>query len=368
MAKAAASKPTAVERKLVGVADTVIAAADRSRDPALSIPVRSLANVNFNEKRGIIEMGRRRQERTFFNVGMAKKFMQTVLVADALAELQRASLTTSLREIYYRTKHTMKDSHENTFDAQSESDPLIEDLEVTLAALREELHVRAENAGSIVGPVVFTDDGDRVDCARLGKGGYSVPSIVEPEFIQIRKCTADFVLLVEKGTQWNRLSEDKFWRRYNCVLLTGNGQPPRGVRRLARRLHEEHEIPVYVLVDNDPWGYYIYSVVKQGSINLAFESERMAIPKAKFVGLSSADPETYGLPRNVGIKLNEKDVSRAKELINYRWFQKKEWQEEIKRMLASGLKYELDALANKDFRYLTKTYLPRKLKEKDWLD
>ena len=47
---------------------------------------------------------------------------------------------------------------------------------------------------------------------------------------------------------------------------------------------------------------------------------------------------------------------------------KKPWQEEIKRMLASGLKYELDALANKDFRYLTKTYLPRKLKEEDWLD
>jgi DNA topoisomerase-6 subunit A len=368
MAKATARKPTPVEKKLVGVADTVIAAADRSRDPALSIPVRSLANVNFNEKRGIIEMGKRRQERTLFNVAMARKFMQTVLVADALAELQRQSLTTSLREIYYRTKHTMKDSHENTFDAQNESDPLIEDLEVTLAALREELHVRAENAGSIVGPVVLTDDGDRVDCARLGKGGYSVPSIVEPEFIQIRKCTADFVLLVEKGTQWNRLSEDKFWRRYNCVLLTGNGQPPRGVRRLARRLHEEHDLPVYVLVDNDPWGYYIYSVVKQGSINLAFESERMAIPKAKFIGLSSSDPDTYGLPRNVGIKLNDKDVSRAKELTKYRWFQKKEWQEEIKRMLASGLKYELDALANKDFRYLTKTYLPKKLKDRDWLD
>ena len=49
--------------------------------------------------------------------------------------------------------------------------------------------------------VVLTDDGDRVDCARLGKGGYSVPSIVEPDFIQIRRCTADFVLLVEKGTQ-----------------------------------------------------------------------------------------------------------------------------------------------------------------------
>jgi len=365
---AKARRVTAVEKKLIGVADVVIDAAQRHRDPTLAIPVRSLSNVTFDEKKGLIELGRRKQARSFFNVGMAKKFMQTVLVADALAELQRANLTTSLREIYYRTKHTIKNSHENTLDTQDESDPLIEDLEVTLAALREELHVRAENAGSIVGPLVLVDDGDTVDCARLGKGGYSVPSIVEPEYLEIRRCTADFVLLVEKGTQWNRLSEDKFWRTHNCVLLTGNGQPPRGVRRLARRLHDEKKLPVYVLVDNDPWGYYIYSVIKQGSINLAFESQRMAIPKAKFMGLSSADPEAYELPRNVGIKLNDKDIARAKELLGYTWFQKKDWQVEIKRMLSSGLKYELDALGNKDFQFLTKRYLPRKLKEKDWLD
>jgi hypothetical protein len=28
----------------------------------------------------------------------------------------------------------------------------------------------------------------------------------------------------------------------------------------------------------------------------------------------------------------------------------------------------VDPVANKDFRYLTKTYLPKKLKERDWLD
>ena len=94
----------------------------------------------------------------------------------------------------------------------------------------------------------------------------------------------------------------------------------------------------------------------------------MAIPKAKFMGLSSADPEAYELPRNVGIKLNDKDIARARELLGYTWFQKKGWQTEIKRMLSTGLKYELDALANKDFQFLTKKYLPRKLKEKDWLD
>lgn len=41
----------AVEKKLIGVADVVITAAQRSKDPTFSIPVRSLSNVKFNEKK-----------------------------------------------------------------------------------------------------------------------------------------------------------------------------------------------------------------------------------------------------------------------------------------------------------------------------
>jgi DNA topoisomerase-6 subunit A len=357
-----------VEDRLIGLADLVVDAAKKKKDPEIQIPVRSLSNVEFNEKRRIIEMKDATTGRSFFNLGMAKKFMQTILVADALAELQRQDLTTSLREIYYRTKHTLKDSNENTFDDQAESDPIIEDLEVTLEALREELHVSAEGRGSIVGNIVLNDNGDTIDCTRAGKAGHTVPSIVEDPGFGIKKVGADFVLLIEKSTQFNRLSEDKFWKKHNCILVTGNGQPPRGVRRLSRRIHDEFKKPVYVLVDNDPWGYYIYSVVKQGSINLAFESDRMAIPDAKFLGLSSFDPDKHKLSRTYSIKLNDKDISRAKELMAYPWFQKKEWQKEIKNMLSSGVKYELDALASKNFQYLTTDYLPKKLKDKDWLD
>src|SRR5256885_9731935 len=91
-------KPTAVEKKLIGIADVVVDAAQRRRDPTFAIPVRALSNVTFNARKGLIEMGKRKQARSFFNVGMAKKFMQTVLVADALCELQRANLTTSDRK------------------------------------------------------------------------------------------------------------------------------------------------------------------------------------------------------------------------------------------------------------------------------
>ena len=51
-------------------------------------------------------------------------------------------------------------------------------------------------------------------------------------------------------------------------------------------------------------------------MNLAFASQRMAIPKAKFMGLSSAATKRYELSRNVGIKLNEKDIARAKSSSN----------------------------------------------------
>src|SRR2546422_6533288 len=193
MARKNGKTSSAVEKKLVGVADVVITAAQRRKDPTLAIPVRSLSNITFNEHKGMIEMGKAMQARSFFNVGMAKKFMQTMLVADALAELQRADLTTSLREIYYRTKHTIKNSQENTFDTQDESDPIIEDLEVSLAVLREELHMRAENGGSVVGPLVLGGDGGPGGCSRLGEGGVSVPSVVGPQDPEIPKVTADFL-------------------------------------------------------------------------------------------------------------------------------------------------------------------------------
>ena len=61
----------AVEKKLVGLADMVIASAQKKRDPSISIPVRSLSNVSFNAKKGYIEMGSNKQLRTFFNVAMA---------------------------------------------------------------------------------------------------------------------------------------------------------------------------------------------------------------------------------------------------------------------------------------------------------
>jgi DNA topoisomerase-6 subunit A len=337
-------------------------------DPYLDIPSRTLSNVNFSKSSGLIEMGDSTQRRNFFNLSQAKKFMQTTLIASGCSELLRQDKTTSIRDLFYHCKHTIEGTRENTFDEQAESDPIIEDLEVGLASLREELGLYAEPKGAMVGPMVIVDRGDTIDLSRMGSGGYAVPSIVEDHVIQFKQCTADFVLLIEKGAVWRRFNEDRFWKKHNCVIVHGGGQPPRGVRRLLWRLHHEQGLPVFVLVDNDPWGYYIYSVVKQGSINLAFESARMAIPAARFVGMSSYDAEKFGLPKEVTIRITEQDIRRAREIKEYPWFAKKIWQREINHMLQQGVKLELEALSSKDFSFITDTYLPQKLTTEDYLD
>jgi len=358
-------RPADAAAKIVEMAGQMVKYARKGVDPYLDIPVRALSNVSFDEKKRIIEMGDATQKRSLFNLGQAKKFMQSMLIASFCNELAGAGKTASIRQVYYRAKHTIAGTNEKTFNDQSESDPIIEDLEVALDALREELHIYASNRGSMVGPLVFVDSGDTIDAARLGSGGYSIPSIVEPDVIQFKKCGAKFVLHVEKDTVWRRFVEDKFWVKYKCILMHGQGQPPRGVRRLLHRLHNELHLPVYTLLDNDPWGYYIYSVIKQGSINLAYESRRMAVPDAKFLGVSS-----FGLKDDVKITLDKTDISRAKQIMKYPWFKdKRPWQREVQKMLSNGFKMEVEALINKHLTYLTEEYLPMKLKDrKQWLD
>ncbi len=356
-----------VLKRLRNLADEVIAQAEKGDNPTIQIPVRSLSNVNFDPERSIIEMGDRKQSRILFNVNMAKKFMQTFLVASACKDLLESGKTTSIRDLFYMTKHTLAGSGENTFDDQAESDPIIEDLEVTIQALREELHLFATNRGSLVGELTIVDGGDTIDARRMGTGGWAVPSIVEKDVIQFKKCNADFVLLVEKDAVWRRLNEDKFWKKHKAILVQSNGMPARGVRRLLRRMVDELKIPLYVLVDNDPWGLYIYSVIKQGSINLAFESIRMAVPSARFLGLSSFDRERYELPDNVTITLDSKDETRAKQMLEYPWFKDRKWRRELKKMLDSKVKLELEALSAKGISFISEEYLPKKLAERDWL-
>src|SRR5204862_6435816 len=226
-------------------------------DVAIPNPTRS--NTLGNKKARVLQMGDARATRKLFNLNQAMQFMQTGLHGDSIKQLIEAEKTLSLRGMFYKALHTIQGTGgkngggEKTFAGQDESDCILEDLGVSLGALREELHVYAKKRGTMVGNITIVDTGDEIDCRRMGSGGYAVPSITEPDVIQFKKCEAKFVLHVEKDTVWGRFNEDRFWEKHNCILTEGSGQPPRGVRRLLRRLNEELGLPIYCLLDCDPW-------------------------------------------------------------------------------------------------------------------
>ena len=132
--------PSARDKRTLGsirnLADEVVQAADRGRAPYVEIPSRSLSNVRFNQSKRIIEMGSGTSRRELFNLSQARSYMQTLLVGSGCKQLIEQGKTTSIRGLFYLLKHTIEGTKEETFDTQGECDPVIEDVEVSLDAMR----------------------------------------------------------------------------------------------------------------------------------------------------------------------------------------------------------------------------------------
>ncbi len=339
----------------------------KNKNPEIIFPLRNLSNIVFDKKTQTLKLGKKEATRSFFNVSHAKKFLQTVEIASIIKkELLDSGKHEHLRGVFYMAKRTIPGTKVNIVDEQPESDKIIEDLEVITDLSREQLHVSANKMGSVVGHLILTDSGDTIDCSKLGRGGYSIPSITDE--LTFKKVSAKYVLYMEKAAIFERLNEDKFWQKNNCILVTSQGQTTRGIRRLLQRLSEEYDLPIYVLCDSDVYGAYIYSVIKYGSIALAFASEKLTIPNCKYIGVTMDDVIKYDLKKHL-IKLTEQDLARIKQVSEYEWFKEnKDWQRQFKLMKELGGKAEIQALVTRGISFISEKYLPEKIKNKDFLN
>lgn len=357
-------KKEQILKKITKLAEELEEEVESGKNPSIVMSAKGLSNVEFDEKNLLLTMGEKTMKRSFLNIAHARKFMQTVMIANLCRRLVEADKHASIRELYYQLKHTIEKSKENTFEGQEESDPIIEDLERTLDVLREQMNLNADRRGYLYGNLKIVDSGDTINCAKLGRGGYGIPSTVED--LKFAEVNADFALVIETAAMYERLVEEQFAKKQNAILIATQGQAARGVRRLIHRLNDEANLPVIVFCDGDPYGYYIYSVIKMGSINLAYLSSDLGTPQCKFVGMTMTDIEKYGLEK-VTEKLKDLDVKRLKEEMEYAWFKNRLWQNELKKMLKGGVRIEQQALANKSLEFVAKKYLPDKILRSEFL-
>ncbi len=363
----------ALDRKTIELIDdtagSIRDSIERGELPEIELPVRSLANVNYDVAKGYLELGDATKTRTL-TVNTVRSFAQTLRLMAASRQMVESDDFATKREAYYISKNW----GDCRFDEQAESDAIMDDIEA-LASMhglsREQLRFYPEShGGSVAGPLTVMDtdpetgEAIEIDCARLGSGAYSVPRSVE----RLRfRTDADFILAIETGGMFQRLNNHRFWKNANCILVEMGGVPTRATRRFIRRLSDEVDIPVYCFVDCDPYGFAnIYRTLKAGSGNAAHINRFFCVPRAQFLGVTPQDIIDYSLA-DATHPLTKTDIKRATDAINNDPFfsAHPQWLAAIKQLLEMGVRAEQQALAKWGLNYVIDEYLPRKLEDRD---
>jgi DNA topoisomerase-6 subunit A len=356
--------------KLEEFASDIVSDISAGKNPKFTATARTRSNITYDAKKGYLSLGNAKEERSFLNVAQSKRFMQTIAIAAKCHKFVEENLHTTIRGLYYQLKYSLgEDVDENIFNEQAESNPLIEDLEVSLNMRREDLNLNANRKGVLSGNVkiidTFGNEKLEIDASKMGRSGWAIPSDVDNDikFVDVK---AKYVLVVEKDALWQRLNEDGFWRKENIILISPQGQAARGTRRLIRKL-ADMGLPVYVFNDGDAWGWYIYWTIKTGSMNLAYIGSDIATPEAKFIGVTMSDIEHYDFLKNMTMKASEVDLKRAQEMLAYPWINRhKEWVEELKKVLVTKKKLEQDTLQGPRLTFVD-DYIRDKIKRGEFL-
>jgi DNA topoisomerase-6 subunit A len=360
-----------LDRLTLRLIDNVAGAIERSIEqrelPHIELPVRSLANVNYDAEQGYFALGKARKTRTL-SVNTVRAFAQTLRLMAASRQMVQDDDYATKREAYYISKSW----GECRFDEQAESDAIMDDIEA-LASLhglsREQLRFYPEShGGAVAGPLTVIDADPEtgalleIDCASLGSGAYSVPRSVE--HLDFRT-EAAFILAIETGGMFQRLNNHRFWKQANCILVEMGGVPTRATRRFIRRLSERANLPVYCFVDCDPYGFAnIYRTLKVGSGNAAHINRFFCVPHAQYLGVTPQDIIDYKL-EDATHPLGKTDIKRARDALQNDPFFASEprWVAAILQLLEMGVRAEQQALAKWGLNYVIEEYLPRKLQE-----
>ncbi|XP_066384430.1 DNA topoisomerase 6 subunit A3-like [Miscanthus floridulus] len=349
-----ASVTSRINRLVLAAARSILS----GRGFSFAVPSRAASNQVYLPDLDRIVLVRRESARPFANVATARKATITARVLSLVHAVLGRGIHVTKRDLFY--------TDVKLFGDQSQSDAVLDDVSCMLGCTRSSLHVVASEKGVVVGRLVFADDGDRIDCTRMGVGGKAIPPNVDR--VSGIESDALFILLVEKDAAFMRLAEDRFYNRFPCIILTAKGQPDVATRLFLRRLKVELKLPVLALVDSDPYGLKILSVYMCGSKNMSYDSANLTTPDIKWLGVRPSDLDKYRVPEQCRLPMTDHDIKVGKELLEEDFVKQNEgWVKELETMLRTKQKAEIQALSSFGFQYLTEVYLPLKLQEQDWI-
>ncbi|KMZ61007.1 Type II DNA topoisomerase VI subunit A 2 [Zostera marina] len=325
---------------------------------SFSVPSRSATNQMYVPELDRIVLRDKSSLRSFSSLSTVRKTAVTTKVLSLIHQLCMKNIHVTKRDLFYTDVKLFQD--------QNQSDSVLDDVSCMLGCTRSSLNVVASEKGVVIGRIVFTDDGDRIDCTKMGVGGKAIP----PNIDRVANMESDalFILLVEKDAAFMRLAEDRFYNRFPCVIVTAKGQPDVATRLFMKKMKTELKLPVLALVDSDPYGLKILSVYMCGSKNMSYDSSNLTTPDIKWLGIRPSDLDKYKIPEQCRLPMTEQDIKTGKDLLEEDFIKRNAgWVEELEIMVKTKQKAEIQALSSFGFQYLSEVYLPLKIQQQDWL-
>ncbi|CAN6557685.1 unnamed protein product [Malus baccata var. baccata] len=147
---------------------------------------------------------------------------------------------------------------------QSVVDRAINDICILLQCSRHNLNVVSVGKGLVMGWLRFSEAGNVFDCINRPNTAFPVPIHVEEvkDIVSVARC----ILVVEKESVFQRLADDQFCNKNHCIVITGRGYPDIPTRRFLGLLVDTLHLPIYCLVDCDPYGFDILCIYRFGSM------------------------------------------------------------------------------------------------------
>ena len=283
--------------------------------------------------------------KTFTLMG-SRSVTSILLVLSFCHSLLTDRRTTTTREVYY-----VFVTH---FRNQRECDVAIWDAAALLGVSRIALGLTASPKGWYCGCLTITNaTSDLKTDAMSLTSAQGLP--ITKEWLEKQKfrltSTAHCILVIEKEGIYHRLSEDRFFDRYPCILITGKGFPDLATRAMVHVLHNELGLPVYGICDCNPFGMGVLQTYEFGSTKLGLDGgDRYSVP-IKWLGLRPTHVEGLKsndqLPPDTFQQLTEKDLKKLESMTHetHAFHQKSEARlDELVLMQEKGYKMELEAL------------------------
>ncbi len=213
--------------------------------------------------------------------------LRVLIVIREIIRLVRNHQTATQREIYYSLK--------NYFRNQNGCDYAIKTVCSMLKTFRSCVGIVAASRGSFAGRVLVRDSAEPHWTLAMSADDHFVGFPVTPASLSISALStlhlrrtsvwpALCILVIEKDAVYQRLIQARFYDTYPCIMITGRGMPSFATRAFVKQLHEQLRLPVFILVDYNPYGLRIASAYMSGA---SPEAQHYGVPSAQVVGILS---------------------------------------------------------------------------------